>query len=262
MSDRAWMPLDIDDYMADTNHLSAAEHGAYMLLIMRYWKDGQLPQDERLIQRYSRLSVEQWAESRDIIAAFFGDGWSHKRIDAELERASAIIEKRRSAASAKHSKSKLDAHALQVQSKSTDTGVPPSTTEPSSSLRSDDRVPAEPTTRQHLERVIDPNRAKALVDHRKRIGKPMTPRAAELMAGKLARCPDPNAAADAIVANGWQGFEPEWLTNRSARAGPGERPVDHLIDSLVADMDYANANAPAEIEGYQAPSGGLPARQW
>jgi len=258
MSDRAWMPLDIDDYMADTLHLSAAEHGAYMLLIMRYWKDGGLPADERMIQRYSRLSVEQWTESRDIIAAFFSDGWRHKRIDAEIEKAAGIIEKRRAAASAKHAKSKSGAHAEQVQSKSTDTGVPPSTTEPSSSLRSDDRAPAEPTARQHLEGVVDASRAKALIDHRKRIGKAMTPRAAELMAAKLAKCQDPNAAADAIVANGWQGFEPEWLVNRSARAGPSARPVDQLINSLVADMDHADAITTAEIEGYPAAARRLP----
>lgn len=258
MSDRAWMPLDIDDYMADTLHLSAAEHGAYMLLIMRYWKDGGLPSDERMIQRYSRLTIDQWTESRDVIAAFFGEGWRHKRIDAELEKAAAIIEKRRAAADAKHAKSKSGAHAVQVQSKSTDTRVPPSTTEPSSSLRSDDRAPAEPTPRQHLEAVVDTDRAKALVEHRKRIGKSMTPRAAELMAAKLARCPDPNAAADAIVANGWQGFEPEWLVNRVARAGPAERPMDQLINSLVADMDHADASTAAEIEGYPAAPRRLP----
>ena len=253
MSNRAWMPLDIGDYLQDTGHLNAAEHGAYLLLIMRYWQDGGLPADERLIFRYTRMTPEQWAESRDVIAALFMDGWKHKRIDAELAKADEIIGKRRAAAEAKHMRSKPDANAVHMQSTSTDTGVPPSTSDLSSSLRSDDRAPAEPTPRQYLEGVVDPKRAKALIDHRKRIGKAMTPRAAELMAAKLAKCPDPNAAADAIVANGWQGFEPEWLTNRS-RAGPAaERPVDQLINSLVADMDRADANAPAEIEGYSAP---------
>jgi len=123
MSSPAWMPLDIDAYLSDTLHLSAAEHGAYMLLIMRYWKDGGLPADERMIARFARLSTEQWADSRDVLAAFFEPGWKHKRIDAELAKAAEIIGKRKSAAMQKHSKS--SAHAEQVQSKSTDTRVPP-----------------------------------------------------------------------------------------------------------------------------------------
>lgn len=149
MSNRAWMPLSIDDYMADTLHLSAAEHGAYMLLIMRYWKDGGLPADERMIQRFSRLSVDQWAESRDVIAAFFDEGWRHRRIDAELAKADQIIEKRRNAASARHNRSTSSAHAVQVQSKSTDTGALPLTEdqekeEPTgSSKKNGTRIPAD-----------------------------------------------------------------------------------------------------------------------
>lgn len=126
-SNRAWMPLHIENYLADTGHLTAAEHGAYMLLIMSYWRDGGLPVDERLIQRMSRLSKDEWAESRDIIAALFQDGWKHKRIDEELAKADEIIEKRRNAALGRHAKSKSDASAVHVQSKSTDTGVPPRT---------------------------------------------------------------------------------------------------------------------------------------
>jgi len=81
-----WMPLDVAAYLRDTTHLSAHEHGAYMLLIMRYWQDGHLPDDEILIRRYSLLSAEQWIESRPVLAALFDQGWRHKRIDAELAK--------------------------------------------------------------------------------------------------------------------------------------------------------------------------------
>lgn len=147
MSSPPWMPLDIDDYMSATGHLTAAEHGAYMLLIMHYWKHGGLPDDERLIQRYARLSQEQWAESRDVIAAFFEDDWKHHRIDAELARAAEIMGKRKAAgkarqagkpASAEQEISTEPAHAEQVLS----TCTPHITNNLSSSLRSDEKAPA------------------------------------------------------------------------------------------------------------------------
>lgn len=127
MSNRAWMPLHIDDYLADTGHLTGAEHGAYMLMIMHYWQNGSLPENERLIARIARMSASQWEESRDVLAMLFGTGWTHKRIDAELAKADEIIEKRRAAAEARHGKSKIDANAVHVQSKSTYTGALPLT---------------------------------------------------------------------------------------------------------------------------------------
>lgn len=138
MSNRAWMPLHIADYLADTGHLTATEHGAYMLLIMHYWQNGRLPENEKLIARVGRMTPVQWEESRDVIAMLFGPGWTHKRIDAELSKADDIIEKRRAAAESRYSKAKpkSDANAVQVHSNSSYTGVPPTTTD-LSSLRSD-----------------------------------------------------------------------------------------------------------------------------
>lgn len=53
--------------------------------------------------------------------------------------------------------------------------------------------------------------ANAVVDHRKEIRKPLTERGAKLLANELAKTPDPNAAADQMIMNGWQGFRAEWL---------------------------------------------------
>lgn len=127
MSNRAWMPLHITDYLADTGHLNAAEHGAYLMLIMHYWQNGSLPADERLLARLARMSKAEWEESRDVLAMLFGPNWTHKRIDAELSKADEIIEKRRNAANKRHAENKPDASAVHVQSKSTDTGALPRT---------------------------------------------------------------------------------------------------------------------------------------
>ena len=79
-----WMPLYVADYLKDTGHLSAAEHGAYLLLIMHYWSTGGLPKEDRRLAAIARMSPKEWSESRDTIAEFFGDGWKHGRIERQL----------------------------------------------------------------------------------------------------------------------------------------------------------------------------------
>ncbi len=78
---------------------------------------------------------------------------------------------------------------------------------------------AQATPRSELERVLDPVHAQAVIDHRQRIRKGLTAHAASLLARKLERCPDPNAAADVMIEKGWQSIEAEWL-NQPARGSP------------------------------------------
>lgn len=111
MTARPWMPLYVADYLADTGHLSAAEHGAYLLLIMHYWVNGGLPAEDRKLARIARMSEREWLRSRDTIADFFGDGWTHARIDAELAKVVEISGKRRAAAEQRHNKRSANADA-------------------------------------------------------------------------------------------------------------------------------------------------------
>jgi len=83
-----YIQLYVADYLADTAHLNAAQHGAYLLLIMNYWQRGK-PLDNRneRLANVARMSNEEWQQNRDDIAEFFvinGDEWSHPRIDADL----------------------------------------------------------------------------------------------------------------------------------------------------------------------------------
>lgn len=95
---RPWMPLYVGDYLADTRRLSTLEHGAYMLLIMEYWQQGGLPDDDAKLARIAGLSKDEWLDIRDAISELFMSGWRHKRIDAEMKRAQEKSE--RAAASA------------------------------------------------------------------------------------------------------------------------------------------------------------------
>ncbi|SFJ28179.1 YdaU family protein [Aerobium aerolatum] len=94
MSSMAWMPLYVGDYRADTTHLSAAQHGAYLLLIMHYWQQGAVPDDDEQLARIACMTLTEWRRNRPIIRAFFGDGWHHRRIDREMQKAVAAYEKR------------------------------------------------------------------------------------------------------------------------------------------------------------------------
>jgi uncharacterized protein YdaU (DUF1376 family) len=88
MTPRPFMKLYWRDYLADTRHLTAAQHGAYMLLIIHYWAHGGLPGDNnRALARIACMTWAQWARNRPVIQKLFLPGWKHKRIDLELKNA-------------------------------------------------------------------------------------------------------------------------------------------------------------------------------
>lgn len=81
------MPLYVSDYLRDTRRLTAAEHGAYLLLIMEYWTSGGLPDDDRQLSRIACMTPAEWRRAKPTIQAFFRDGWRHQRIEDEIAKA-------------------------------------------------------------------------------------------------------------------------------------------------------------------------------
>ncbi|WP_457797613.1 DUF1376 domain-containing protein [Methylocystis sp. S23] len=59
-----------------------------MLLIMEYWTNGGLPDDDKRLARIAGLTIEEWEGVRPSIEELFQPGWKHRRIDKELKRAS------------------------------------------------------------------------------------------------------------------------------------------------------------------------------
>ncbi len=68
---RAWMPLYWGDYLADTSHLTALQHGCYLLLIAHYWQHGGIPHDLRQLQRITKCPNNHWRETWGILEPFF-----------------------------------------------------------------------------------------------------------------------------------------------------------------------------------------------
>ncbi len=128
-----YMPLYVADYLADTSHLTAAEHGAYLMLIMHYWRQGSLPTEDCILQRISRMTSREWARSRLTLAGFFSADWKHARIESEIAKAEL-----KSARRAQSGKRGGDSKALKTQSRDIANAIvlpdqTPSKTLPSSS---------------------------------------------------------------------------------------------------------------------------------
>jgi uncharacterized protein YdaU (DUF1376 family) len=87
MSADHWMRFNIGDYLADTMNLSTMQHGIYILLIMHYFKRGELPSNDSGLARIAKVPTRQWKLHSPGVMALFRKSenglWRHKRIDQE-----------------------------------------------------------------------------------------------------------------------------------------------------------------------------------
>lgn len=85
-----YMQLYVADYLADTAHLNAAQHGAYLLLLMNYWQRGKpLKDDNERLANVARMSSDEWNKNREVLAEFFevsDEEWLHHRVERDLEK--------------------------------------------------------------------------------------------------------------------------------------------------------------------------------
>ncbi len=85
-----FMPLYIGDYLAGTSRLSTEQHGAYLLMMMDYWMNGPLPDNDHSLANIARLSPDAWSMHKHVLAQFFtitSGEWRQKRIEQELANA-------------------------------------------------------------------------------------------------------------------------------------------------------------------------------
>jgi hypothetical protein len=92
------MPFFVGDYLSDTGHLTPAQHGSYLLLLLHEWRTGPLPDDDTILARLVGCSKTIWTRRlAPVVRQFFTqrDGKLHqKRLEMERQRAEAICEKR------------------------------------------------------------------------------------------------------------------------------------------------------------------------
>ncbi|WP_295966944.1 DUF1376 domain-containing protein [uncultured Bartonella sp.] len=103
MTNAPFMQLYVADYLADTQHLTTEQHGAYLLLLMTMWRNaGSLPNDEKKLARIAHVSLKRWHIIAGDVMAFFdiSDGRiTQKRLSEELQKAVSKSEKRKTSGS-------------------------------------------------------------------------------------------------------------------------------------------------------------------
>lgn len=101
----AFMPLYIGDYLADTGHLTTAEHGAYLLLLMHYWRTGKpLSAEDGVLSRIAKMPRAEWDSIKGTVRDFFTvtvmdtvTVLTHSRVEAEMEHAKGKYQSRKAA---------------------------------------------------------------------------------------------------------------------------------------------------------------------
>lgn len=82
------MPLYVADYVADTPYLTTEQHGAYLLLLMAYWRNGPPPDNDAILSSLVKMTPDAWSIARAVLVHYFDvcDGfWIHKRVEKEIE---------------------------------------------------------------------------------------------------------------------------------------------------------------------------------
>ncbi len=91
---RKWMPIFWGDYHRDTQHLTLAQHGAYLLLIGHSWQHGSIPNTDDGCAAVTKQTRKHWLAMKPVIMPYFREDGSHKRILTEIEKAERKIMQR------------------------------------------------------------------------------------------------------------------------------------------------------------------------
>lgn len=86
------IPIHINDFLSDTQHLTPAEMGAYWRLILHHYRIGSngLPPDQHKIRRLAGCSAQLWGKIGDNVLAMFEltpNGYTQSRVLGELSKA-------------------------------------------------------------------------------------------------------------------------------------------------------------------------------
>lgn len=243
-----YIQLYVSDYLSDAAHLTAIQHGAYLLLIFNYWQKGHaLNNSNERLANVARMSNAEWEENKAVIAEFFrieGDEWHHDRIDSDLFAVAA-----KSTKASRAGKASANNRAASVQQssseRSTDVEQTLNHTDTDTDIdKSKEQKGGRPPALTLPEWLPESAWHDWHVFRNQRKG--WTPKARELSLAALAKLyakgHDPTAVIERSIERGWTGlFEPSGsLPPRAAQPAQPSKTlaaIQRLEDRKNANLD-------------------------
>ncbi len=210
------MPLWTDAYLADCGHLDDAETGRYLIILIHLWRapDQRFPNDDAWLARKFRRSIEDVrAQLRPLFNEFCqcsGNWITQKRLVREHAYVRGASEKQRARANVRWAKEK---DLCRGNATPCNAPTPTPTPTPIKKKERVDKSTQKKKPRDALIPILGDDIASAVIEHRQRISKPLTFRAAEMLAKQFGKYHDTPAGAEMMLARGWQGFKAEWMDN-------------------------------------------------
>ena len=251
-----WMPLYIADYLSATSRLTTEQHGAYLLLLMDYWKNGAPPDNDAVLAQITKLSPIAWSNARTMLQAFFTQSsglWFHQRVEQEMLKANhnKAANQRRGEAGArarwgKNAPTMLDACSKVCLADGSSPSPSPSpskiqNTKKASELATPDGV--SDSVWQDFQKLRKAKKAAITVTAMLGIKREADKARVSLQ-----------QALETCCERGWVGFKAEWLEQKSFAAPltvPSRQGVDPALAKAIADQ-IAGKPPSAEIRAKMA----------
>jgi uncharacterized protein YdaU (DUF1376 family) len=247
-----WMPLYIADYLSATSRLTTEQHGAYLLLIMDYWKNGAPPNNDQVLAQITKLSPDAWSNARSMLQPFFEvhDGlWVQHRIESEMVKA-----KHNKQANVKRGKAGAEARWKERNA--------PSIVEAYSEVCSADSTSPSPSpspiskpspTKIHTPEGVSDSVWQEFKSLRKAKKAPITQRAIDALTNEANKAGwTLEKALEECVVRGWQAFKADWVVKPNPAdivriTVPSRNEPDAALEKIKADAKTTRSPTAAEL---------------
>ena len=240
-----WMPLYVADYLSATSRLTTEQHGAYLLLLMDYWKNGAPPNNDAVLAQITKLSPDAWRNARTMLEGFFqvsDEHWLQSRVESEMKKANHNKQTNsdRGMKGAKARWGKKDAPsivgAMPEQCSADSTSPSPSS---SKKIKNIVEIPIGVTDAVWRDFVSLRKAKKAPISQSALDG---IDREAKKAGISL------QAALEMCCMRGWTGFKSEWLAEKVTAAQKAQNNMHQLTGGLTAPKPFWAKNVEVSNE--------------